>query len=260
MIIYFSGTGNSRAVAEALASHTADAAVALTSESPDTISYSGRWLVLVLPVYSWGIAPLVLGYIARLNSGFLAEARRHKVWAVLTCGDETGRAPEMLDRALAGVGLHASGIWDVIMPNNYVLLPGFDVDCEEVERRKLERFPERVGEIAGKILSGVAERNFTRGRMPRIKTTIVYPLFRRWGMIPSRWSTSDACVVCGRCAAACPVGNVSVKDGYPRWGADCVSCLACYHVCPVKAVRYGSATRGKGQYFFPGGHKRKPES
>ena len=33
------------------------------------------------------------------------------------------------------------------MPNNYILMPGFDVDSKEVETEKLKKAPERLKSI-----------------------------------------------------------------------------------------------------------------
>lgn len=57
---------------------------------------------------------------------------------VCTCGDETGEAPQMFQKALEERGLKSLGFWSVIMPNTYVLLPGFDVDLDEIENYKID--------------------------------------------------------------------------------------------------------------------------
>lgn len=252
MIIYFSGTGNSRAVATMLATLTADHVYPLVDTPPAEAGWHGERLILVMPVYSWGIPPLVGGWIAGLNEEFLARARRHGATVVLTCGDETGRAPQMIEKALQRAGIPLRGLWDVIMPNNYVLLPGFDVDSKEVEREKLSRYPARVEQIAEAILAGQYARDYTAGSWPRLKSGLVYPLFVKMGIVPSRWLATDACVGCGLCERICPMRNITLTaDRTPRWGSRCVSCLGCYHVCPRNAVQYGKATRGKGQYLFP---------
>ncbi|MBO4945037.1 MAG: EFR1 family ferrodoxin, partial [Muribaculaceae bacterium] len=185
-----------------------------------------------------------------LSEDFVSGLREAKtpVWAVMTCGDETGDAPEILKASLEIRGLRLAGVWSVIMPNTYVLLPGFDVDPTEVELRKIEEAPARVDAIASSIKSGkfVADVHF--GSMPRLKTRLIFPIFRHAGIFPSWWRFTEECVSCGKCAAVCPVGNVEMVAGHPRWHADCVSCLACYHACPVHAVAYGIMTGGKGQY------------
>ena len=50
------------------------------------------------------------------------------------------------------------------------------------------------------------------------------------------YKISDACVACGACAGACPVGAISEGDGKYVINAElCVSCGSCAETCPVGA-------------------------
>ena len=135
------------------------------------------------------------------------------------------------------------------MPNNYVLLPGFDVDSDATERKKLSDSASRIRHIADSISAEAWKSDVVRGNWPRLKSRLIYPLFRRWGISPEKWHVSDRCVGCGLCVKACPVHNVRLESGRPVWGKDCVSCTACHHACPVNAVSYWSMTKEKGQYM-----------
>ena len=54
------------------------------------------------------------------------------------------------------------------------------------------------------------------------------------------YTISDACVACGTCAGACPVGAIAEGDGKYEIAADaCVSCGTCAGVCPVGAISEG---------------------
>jgi len=207
----------------------------------------------VFPVYSLGVPPLVMDFINRLPDSFWNEVKvgQLPIWCVMTCGDEVAMSPEMLQDAFRRRDVEVRSIWSVIMPNNYVLLPGFDVDSKDLADKKLADAPLRLKEICRGIMQQRETIDVVRGSMAWLKSKTVYPLFKRWGIFPGKWHSMETCVSCGICAKSCPLGNVQMSDGRPKWGDNCCSCLACYHSCPRHAVAYGKITQSKGQYFLP---------
>lgn len=250
VIYYYSATGNSRYAAltlgELLRTETADIT------APETMAKGieeGEAVGFVFPIYCWGVPPVVSRFIARMGK---VIKKAGYVWGVCTCGDEAGIAMKMFSRMIKNQrGTEADASFSLIMPNTYVLLPGFDVDKKEVEERKLREAPARLQEIAQTIESG--QRGFSdvvRGSLPSWRTRLFYPIFKKWGIFPGCWHVSDLCIGCGKCSHICPARNISMEEGRPAWGKNCYSCCACFHVCPEKAVSYGKMTRGKGQYLF----------
>ena len=256
MIFYFSAEGNSRYIAEEAGKILDEEVSSILSVPAKDIKFQGKSLGIVFPIYSWGVPPIVTEYVKSLSDSFVSDLSGKKIWMICTCGDDVGMAPEMLKKTLACRGLSLSGGWSLQMPNTYVVLPGFDVDSAPLAHKKLEASVARIAGIADKIKNEDFEENYVRGALPRLKTALVFPLFKRWGINTTKWHATDACVGCGICAAACPVSNIKMhrdSTGHltPRWGSDCISCMACYHSCPRHAVAYGSITRKKGQYIFP---------
>lgn len=245
MIYRFSGTGNSKFIAEELAVKTNDKILSITDCNPNNI-VNDDTLGFVFPIYAWGVPPIVLEFINRLN----ISPNTKYIWAVMTCGDETGAAPDMLIEALNKKSVHLNACFSVIMPNTYILLPGFDTDPKSLEDAKIKQSTYRINKIAANINSKDNVFDVHIGSMPKLKTKIVYPLFKHMGIFTSKWNVNDNCTHCGLCVQNCPTRNISMTSESIKWGKNCVSCLSCIHRCPHKAINYGNITLKKGRYFF----------
>lgn len=260
MILLFSGTGNSLMVARQLRDALGDIAGATVNvERTLLIDPSSRLLevpkgepvIWVMPVYSWGLPPVMERFIRRCKIK-QHEAASH--FLVLTCGDDIGYADNRWRKLIGRRGWNPRGCFSVQMPNTYVLMKGFDVDSQELAAEKLAAMPERIGAIASAICRGFSESDVVRGSMPWIKTAIVYPFFRRFCMSPRPFRADSRCTGCGLCARSCPMENIAMAEAgnaanarvTPRWGDSCALCLRCYHICPAHAVCYGKETDGKG--------------
>ncbi len=250
MIFYFSGTGNSKWIAQQLAQAHQEPLVfipdALRSKTTEFSLTENEKVGFVFPIYSWGPPPIVLQFIEQL---VLHSFCGQYLFFVCSCGDDTGLTEQVLRKAFSARGWECNAGFSVTMPNNYVLLPGFDVDSKEVEQEKLRRAVPALAEINRLIGERKSLFRCHEGSMPFIKTRLINPLFTRYSISPKKFRATQACIACGRCEAACPVQNIVMVDGKPVWGANCTSCLACYHVCPKQAVQYGKQTQKKGQYF-----------
>lgn len=256
MILYYSATGNTRYAALFLAKEIDARAIDILTLTAEEISYlcsrinNCERVGFVFPIYCWGIPPVMHKMIEALASGIPRESY---VWALSTCGDETGIAMKILNNKLEKRrGRGADALFSLFMPNTYVLLPGFDVDKPEVEKSKLEKAPERLKEIARLLNSHKTDiYDVHEGSMPAIRTRLIFPLFEKWGVFPKKWHVSEACISCGKCEGICPAKNVKLEEGHPVWGENCWSCCGCFHICPVKAISYGNITKNKSQYICP---------
>lgn len=254
MIICFTGTGNSRRVADQLQDILGDEIVRLAPGqmvNPQRVTFNvtDDRVILVTPVHGWGLPRRAVSVLRQ--SKFNGEGRLNH-YLVLTCGDDIGQADFQWRKLVRGRGFNDIGAFSVQMPNTYTFLPGFDVDPAPLAEEKLRAAGPVVDDIARSIAAGEKITRVVRGSYPWIKTKILYPIFHRFLCSTKPFHATDACAGCGKCARNCSVGNISMVNGRPVWGPECNTCLRCYHCCPNHAVAYGKHTEGKGQYLCPG--------
>lgn len=248
MIFYFSGTGNSKWVAEKLSNALSETLHFIPDVATTDFSLTDNEKIgFVFPVYSWGIPPIVMQFVEKLH---LASYKKQYLFFVCTCGDEVGLVPIQFEKAVSRKGWVCSSGFSVIMPNNYVLLPGFNVDSDEVVHTKIKEASTRISTIANQIERSFTGFDCTVGTFPFLKSRLIYPLFVKWGIFPSKFHVTTACNGCKRCERICPIQNIRIEQNKPKWGKECTSCLACFHICPQYAVQYGKSTAQKGHYFF----------
>lgn len=252
MIFCFSGCGNTMYAARMLASSIGETIVRIGDETPSGFDISQQKRVIwMFPVHSWGVPPVVRRFIRNVNLEKFSSGTPH--FMVATCGDDCGLTHKMWRRDIMRRGWTARAAFTLTMPNTYVLLPGFDVDSPEVELSKMERVQGHVTAIAHAIKCNSRLDQVVAGRLPWLKTKIIYPLFMRFLTSPKPFHTLGSCTGCGACVRQCPMHNISLTPGNrPQWGVNCAACLGCYHVCPHHAVAYGRRTKGKGQWIAPG--------
>ena len=260
MIFYFSGTGNTKWVAQQLATATGDSLFFIPEElRKGTLRYElkeDERLGFCFPTHGWQPPHIVRDFIRRAT--FILPSAHDSLhpsvycYAVTTCGDNMGEAMTILNKELARHGLEAETQFSVIMPESYVCLPFMYTDSEERVAEKMENARRQLIHISRIIKDckrGIVE--LERGATPRLYSYVIGGYFNR-KMITDKKFTVDAdiCTRCGRCVSVCPVENIQGTP--PQWqhNGQCTMCLACYHHCPVHAINYGDITRRRGQYFF----------
>lgn len=250
MIICFSGTGNTALAARLMAKRLGEEKImTIGRDYLSSVDLSNeKRVVWMFPIYSWGVPPVVKRLIRSID---MPGADTIPHFMVATCGDDAGLAHEMWRKCIQRRGWKAMAAHTVQMPNTYVLLPGFDVDSDRVRDEKLAALADSIDRVGHAIKCGSPISNVVRGRMPWVKTRLIYPLFMRFLSSPRPFHATDQCTSCGMCERQCPLHNINLHKGCPTWGNNCAMCLRCYHHCPARAIQYGSRTRSKGHYTPP---------
>lgn len=243
MIYYFSGTGNSKWVAEQLALLTADTVTNISTllGNGTVAGWAGKDTVigLVFPIYAWGAPRIVEDFIRSFNMEQGTYA-----YAVCTCGDDAGCAMKRLKKIFPW-----QSAWSVPMPNNYI--PMYDVDAPELMQKKLAFARDKLPIIAQTVKARAFVTDVHTGGMAGLKTWLINPIFNQFAMTTRPFTVDVGCTGCGLCADNCPVNAIQIAQGKPTWVKKrCCQCMACIQRCPVRTIQYGAGTRTRGRYYF----------
>lgn len=243
MIVFYSGTGNSRFAAKMLASHIGDEAVdagAFIKQNRRAELRSEQPWVFVSPTYAWQLPRIFADFIRR---GSFEGSRA--AYFVMTCGSEIGNAGAGIKELCSEKDFAYHGVLPVVMPENYIAMfrvPGPDEASGIIEKAVpvLQMGIECIerGRPFPEVRAGFADR----------LRSAINPLFYSMLVKAKKFQAGDACTGCGKCERVCPMNNISITDRKPRWGSACTHCMACICGCPEQAVEYGNRSRGKPRY------------
>lgn len=247
MILYFTGTGNSRYAAEKIADKTKGQQQNLNAliKKNETVAVQAENLVVVTPTYAWRIPRIVREWIRKADFSAVK-----KVWFVMTCGSEIGNASAYNQKLCSEKGCEYMGTAQIIMPENYIAM--FNVP-EKDEAREIIEKANPVIEMAAQTISAgeklPAEKDIL---FYRILSGVVNPVFYPFCVKSNKFKADDRCIECGNCAEKCPLNNIHIVDGKPVWGKNCTHCMACICYCPAEAIEYGKKSKGKPRYHMEG--------
>lgn len=120
MILYFSGTGNSKYVAKRITDALGDEIVNLNAriKASDTSSIeTGERLIIVMPTYAWRIPRVVRNWLRKTELRGAKQA-----WFVMTCGSEIGNADKYNRELGAEKAISCMGTAQIVMPENYIAM------------------------------------------------------------------------------------------------------------------------------------------
>lgn len=246
MILCFSGTGNSLALAKTMAEALGDELFF----APDAIKAgerpcfsSEKPYVFVCPTYGWRIP--------RVFESFLRDCRfggNPRAYFVLNCGSDIGAARKYARAFAEEKGFVYSGTIGIRMPENYIAV--FRAPDEHTAQMLIQRGKAAAERACVKIAAGESLSEKKTTLLDSLKSGVINDAFYKFIISSQKFRATDRCIGCGKCARLCMLNNIQLKDRRPVWGKNCTHCMACIGACPTGAIEYGRHTVGLRRYYL----------
>ena len=234
MVLYFTGTGNSRYLARRIAEglemplYDLNACIKAGDTAP---VQTGRDVVLVTPTYA------------------------ERIWFVMDCGSEIGNAAKYNRQLAVQKQLQYMGTAQIIMPENYIAM--FNAPQKEQAKSIVEQAEPELQKVLTRLRAGQQFPPPRDNLYDRLMSGPVNPVFYRFFVKAEAFRATGACIGCGKCVELCPLNNIHLENGKPVWGKNCTHCMACICYCPKEAIEYGKKSKGKPRYHFEALEKKQ---
>lgn len=242
LVIYYSGTGNTRFACEVVRRVMESAGNAVTmktyAETDPRDLHGYDFYCFGAPVYEWAPARNVELFISRMPA-----LPGKPAIVVTTSAGMIGQANNLLARMLEDKGLRVLGDFNLVCPDSWggtrrwsYRLDGRMPRAENV--KALKEFTERM---AGTAVDCLAGRKCDTPEY-RVRKSGLYWASRASRTAPRPWLKMgrkkvdrSGCTNCGQCAEGCPSEAISL-DPYPLFADNCISCWRCINTCPTDSI------------------------
>ncbi len=248
MVLYFSGTGNSKYIAERIAGALSDEVLSVNDRikaGDSSAVNTGRDVIVSMPTYAWRIPRVASDWLEKTE---LIGAER--IWFVMNCGSEIGGAAKYNRQLAEQKGLEYMGTVQIIMPENYIAMFGVPEDDEA--RTIVSKAEPDIDQAIACIKQGQSFPAPRGSLYDKFMSSAANPIFYKLFVKADAFQAGDDCTGCGKCVAKCPLNNIKIKSevNKPEWGKSCTHCMACICYCPAEAIEYAKKSHGKSRYHF----------
>jgi ferredoxin len=253
-IYYFSGSGNSLAVARDVAVRlNGDITAATSLIHQESIDTEANVIGFVFPIYDFKPPKIMEKIIPKIKN---IESKY--IFAICTYGIAPANSLTRLEKTIESCGGHLSAGFAVEMPHSGIGSSKVTKVQQEMMFEMWENRLEGVCDYISKGSSGEVETSVLLFSFFKPRIIKIYPIFFVFlkhlifeGLDSLAFTPNEKCTGCGTCQRICPMGNIEIIENKPVWSDHCANCFACLNWCLNGVISLGKANMGIKNYHHP---------
>ena len=244
VMIYFSGTGNSRYIAEQFAKRMHIKTYSIEQNVDfDTLLVNEDTIAVCYPIYGSCVPGIMRKFVEKYKTHFI----RKKLIIFCTQMLFSGDGARAFARLLKGCDERVLYAEHFLMPNNICNFFLFPI-TERERIKKPEKALKKLDLVCTDIQNGIVKKRGWNAFSTLLGKTqnIAYPKMERKGKSPFR--TDETCTGCGLCVKSCPAHNLALVNGRVIQKNNCTLCYRCVNLCPKQSCTVYLHKKPKRQY------------
>ncbi len=234
-IVYFSGTGNTEAVAgfieNSIKRYFNVDAFKIEDITKRKVNFDLKKYHMIgigYPIYGFNAPRIIFDFIEHLT-----VSKMIKAFVFSTCAAPlyfNDIASFKVKKLLVDKGFNVFYERQFYMPANIALKYN-----DEISKQLCNAAADK-----SKIMSEEISNSLVRIRRDKIGPMLISWLYAieksAWKRIPKDFLVLETCTKCKKCIQACPLDNISLSQDQISFGDNCLACYRCVYSCPVEAI------------------------
>lgn len=238
-LFYFSGTGNTKWVADRIKyefeklGHCIDILNIENFDGDLKKIFNYDYLIIGTPIYAEMHPKIVDDFVKRIPK----TDNEIKVMVYSTQGGSTSCGAESISRVLSKKGYKVFIQENIKMINNYYFAVGKKPIKEDIEFI-LNEAEKKIKELVNNFIQEKKSINYISSSRVFLGKIASKGFKKFLPKLSKNIMASKECTKCGLCVRNCPRGNITIENDRAVFHSNCMLCLRCIYICPNNVVNY----------------------
>lgn len=232
LIVYFSGTGNTKAIAHGYENVIIKAGHSVVTSSIENLQEIPEhdFLIVGGPIYAGNMPDKLINWIRKRIP--INDMNKKAIVYSTSAGLLNANGVKSIGKKLIKKGYTLLDAATFEMPRNFYI-DKYDPTPDTVQKQQFEN-------AASAILKSVSKMD-SNNKFNISESVIMIDLladvFRLMAKtLGKSYQITEKCIGCGICEKNCPQHNIDFREKF--YSNECIMCTRCIHNCPVNAIAY----------------------